>query len=182
MALRCEQYQLGKHIDSPVYVDSNVWASYFIASRPNHVIAGSALASLLVQGEILISTIVFSEIWWAVLEHRYNEIRQVQDPGACPQRLRASLLESSKEWLFPMAQPQLRTVSQTVTSFPTVKIVPTDTMPLNFVADTMVRHMLAPADATHLSLANSFAKSFLTADRHFLGLVDPNSSLTIFLL
>jgi len=183
MALTYHKYQIGATIPSPVYVDSNVWVSYFIDARPKHIASSTALGDLLIQCEIIISTVVFSEIWWAVLEHIYNQIRQSQDPRAPLERLSLTILKKNSHWLLPRAKPKLKEVTEIITSFTSVRIVPTETKPMNFVPDVMTTHKLAPSDALHLSLASMFGKSFFTENKEdFEGLSDQELSLAIYLV
>jgi len=183
MALTYQRYVGGESIPSPVYIDANVWVSHFVSARPKHGTSSTVLGDLLIQCEIMVSTVVFSEVWWAVLEHIYNEVQRSQNPKAQLVRLSLPLLKTNSEWLLPEAKQKLREVSETITSFTSVKMVPPNTEPMKFVPEVMVSHQLAPSDAVHFSLANSFAKSLFTEDqKDFDGLTDPTSSLVVYIV
>lgn len=183
MPLTCQEYVFGQPILDPVYVDANVWVSYFVPARADHAGASNAITHLLSQGEILISTLVFSEIWWSVLWHTFDRQQPSLWPGGQSVGFSRKVLTQNKTWLFKMAESQLRQVSATIASMPPVKMVPGDTVPMSATPDIMLEHQLPPADSIHLSLAAEFGRSFLTADRgDFANLVDPSSSLGIYLL
>ena len=182
MALIYGQYLKGAEIPSPVYIDANVWVSHFISARPKHATSSTALGDLLIQCDIIVSTVVFSEICWAILEHIYNEERKSQNAQTPLTRLSPSIMKRNSAWLLPLAEPKLKEVLETIVSLVSVKMVPPNTKPMKILPTVIVSHSLTSSDAVHLSLASSFAKSFFTEDDDFAGLTDPWLSLAIFIV
>ncbi len=182
MPMMFRKYSRGAALPSPVYIDANIWVSYFIPTRPKYQLATTILSDVISQSEILVSTLVFSEIWWAVLEHTYNEARQSAEPGFPPTRFSVRTLARHSKWLTAVAEDRLTLVSTVINGLPSVRMVPQAIEPLCSVPAVIRKSRLAPGDATHLCLANQFARSFFTEDSDFASCSDPDSSLAIYII
>ncbi len=186
-------HQVGERILSPAYVDANFLKNYAVGAQrvPNaQILARNVMGDLLAQGvTILVSLITVEEAWWGTIHELYcRHIWQPSSPNArC--RFRRDEAEQNLNRLMQHkdelkkivgdlqelrnAGADIRFVPEVAKSFEVCQDVP----------DRMQSQGLLSADALHLSLAFSYAKTFITFDvRDFQRVLDLSKDLTIILL
>lgn len=165
-------WQPGTIISGPVYIDANILVGAQVNSHRLYVNSAAVLGDLLAnQHRILLSPVVFSEAQWSVIKISYYESMNL------PPRPHFTK-DMYRKWhskIFHAYGPRLQAIGSwfkglLAAKFP-IDVVPDSASGWSAVMDLTYTYMdqfaLTPADAIHLALAATYAKTFITADSDF---------------
>lgn len=186
-------HKLGEEIRSPAYLDANFLVFYTVGARqaPDcQTVARNVMGDMLVQRiTILVSLVSVEETLWGTLQEFF--CRHIWRPVATGERCRFDRRRARSNWTrlihyradLEMIVGNLKELRDRGAD---IRFVPESEEAFHVfhnVPTLMEKHSLFSADALHLSLALSQAKTFITFDVHdFENVVDPAQDLTIMLL
>ena len=186
-------HQVGERIVPPAYVDANFLKNYAVGAQRTsnaQILARNVMGDLLAQGvTILVSLVTVEEAWWGTIHELY--CRHIWQPSSPNAQCKFERSKAERNWNRLMqhkdelkkivgdlqelrnAGADIRFVPEVAKSFEVCQDVP----------DRMQSHSLFSADALHLSLALSHARTLITFDvNDFRRVLDPSKDLTIILL
>lgn len=186
-------HRLGERVSSPAYIDANFLVYYAVGSgqAPDfQVVARNVMGDLLAQNVVIIVSLVsIEEAWWATLHELY--CRHIWKAHAAGAQCRFTRDTAKSNWSRLMHYTSdlekivggleelrlngadIRFIPECEDSFSTCDNVP----------HLMKQHGLFSADALHLSLALSQARTLITFDvEDFQKVVGFAGDLTIMLL
>jgi predicted nucleic acid-binding protein len=178
--------QVDLELESPVYMDSNVFVGAIVRDHKLYPSCAALLGNLLAdQVHVLVSVVALDEALWALAKLSYCELAN-QRPDAHWNR---SVYARWCQRIFEAHGARIEAVSTMLRELSeaglAVEVVPKTEALWNRVMDLTPAYMrqcgLTPADALHLALAETHARTFITADADFENAVDQvsNRELTI---
>lgn len=165
-------WQEGTAVASPVYFDANVLVGAAVTRHPFYKKAAQLIGELLAsEAHILVSVLTVQESLWALAHLSYCEL--YHHPSTV--LFKESTYKKHLEEIFRAHGPRMEAISRMLHDWSeagvTVQVVPNTRPDFLLASDLTPRYMrefrLTPADAAHLALAETHAKSFVTADSEF---------------
>jgi len=162
----------GLDIDPPVYMDANILVGSLISNHPLYSKCANLTGKLLADKvEIVLSVLSVDESIWAIAKLAYCEIYKHQPRVAWNKHIyqnqRDKIFQSHKSWINFVRGA----VKDWASAGASIDVVPKTREVFGDVLDLIPIYMkevkLTPADATHLAIAQTNARSFLTADSDF---------------
>ena len=186
-------HKIGEEIRSPAYIDANFLVYYSVGSYlvPDlQTVARNVMGDLLAQGvSILVSLVSVEEAWWATLEELF--CRHIWQSPPTGEQCRLNRKKAHSNWAQLMlyrseVEKIVENLQELRNHGADIRFVPEvgDAFEVCHNApNLMEKHSLFSADALHLSLALSQAKTLITFDvGDFKTVADPDQDLTIMLL
>lgn len=165
-------WQSGLSVVSPVYLDSGVLIAALVRKDPRYQQASFLVADLLInQVEIVISILTLSETLWGLAKLSHQQLFN-QPPRT---QFNPEIYRRHSEQIFQTHGSRMYMVHDTIRDWLdagiVVSIIPANIAEMQHASqvspDYMRKFQLASADAVHLALAQSHAKSFVTTDSEF---------------
>lgn len=186
-------HKLGEEVKSPAYVDANFLVYYSVGSYqvPGfQTVARNVMGDLLAQGvSILVSLVSVEEAWWATLEELF--CRYIWQPPPTGEQCYLNRPKARSNWnQLMLYRSEVEKIVENLQELRNhgadIRFVPGVGEAFEVchnAPNLMEKHSLFSADALHLSLALSQAKTLITFDvGDFKTVVDPDQDLTIILL
>jgi predicted nucleic acid-binding protein len=162
----------GLDVDSPVYMDANILVGSLISIHPLYNNCANLLGRLFSdKAEIMLSVLSVDESIWTIAKLAYCEIYHQAptrhwNPGIYKNR-HASIFQSYESWINSVRAA----VKDWTNAGASIDVVPNTREVFKDILDLIPIYMkdmkLTSADATHLAIAQTNARSFLTADSDF---------------
>jgi predicted nucleic acid-binding protein len=175
-------------IESPVYIDANIFVGAIIRGHNLYHPCVKLIGNLLTnQSHILVSLISAEESLWALTRQSYIDLNN-QAPNASFTR------NAYKKWCAKIfatyGSTRIGVVSSMLRDWSNaglqVEVIPkTETLwkqVLDLAPLYMEKCELFPADAFHLALAETHAKTFITADSDFASVPNKLSAIDLVIL
>ena len=162
----------GLDIDPPVYLDANILVGSIISNHPLYGKCVNLTANLLAsKREILLSVLSVDESIWTIAKLAYFELYNHPSTANWGRKV----YDRQRDKIFQFYESWINSVREIVKAWSKagarIDVVPKTREVFEDVLDLIPRYMkevkLAPADATHLALAQTHARSFVTADSDF---------------
>jgi predicted nucleic acid-binding protein len=159
----------GTVIAPPVYLDANILVGFVVRNHPLYRQTAGLVAELLAgQSSLYVSLLTVQESLWAIARLSYYELAH-QRPD---QHFSQSIYNRWRERIFKAHSARFTAVGSMLQAWEEsgvpVEVVPKSETQLWRILDLtpryMRQHRLTPADATHLALAQTHARTFATAD------------------
>jgi len=186
-------HKLGEEIRSPAYVDANFLVYYAVGSHQEpdfQTVARNVMGDLLAQRvTIVVSLVSVEEAWWATLEELF--CRHIWQPLTMGAQCYLNRQRARNYWTQLMqyrsdVEKVVGNLQELHSHGADIRFVPEVEESFEVCGnapDLMKKHSLFSADAMHLSLALSQAKTLITFDvDDFENVVDPAQDLIIMLL
>ena len=158
--------------ETPVYIDANVLVGAVVQSQPIYSNCVNLLADLLInQSRILVSPLSIQESLWAIAKLSYCDLTH-QRSGA---HFNAEVYRRWCSDIFKTYGSRMAAVPSMLTDFvaqgASVELIPNHNSlwnrTLQLTPGYMQQCRLTPMDALHLALAETHARTFITADSDF---------------
>ena len=161
-------WQVGTTIQEPVYLDANILVGFVVRGHPLYdkcaALIGEILAS---QLTIFVSLLTVQESLWALARLSYMELSNQRH------HFSQSLYERWLDRIISAHGARFTAIGSMIRAWSEagvpVEVVPKETAPfiesLELTAEYMRQLKLTPADAAHLAVAKTHAKTLATADR-----------------
>lgn len=160
-------------IDPPVYLDANVLVGAIVSIHPLYPSCIQLTANLLTgKSSILISPVSLDECLWATAKLAYCQLAN-QLPSTRGWNKRTYL--NWCERIFASYEGWITAVGSMIKDWSNagvpIEVIPKTDVLWEHVVDLTPKYMqqlkLTPADAMHLALAETHARTFITADSDF---------------
>ena len=166
----------GLSIDEPVYLDANVLVGYVIRSHIHYGLCVQLLAELIAaNAKLCFSLLTVQESLWAIARISYQTVNRAASPNFSQgiyNRWLDRMFEAHSPWFSAIGA----VIDDWVQAGIPIEVVPKEETQLlqvlNLTPQYMIQHKLTPADATHLALAQTHAKTLVTADRDLARVAD----------
>lgn len=162
-------WQAGTTIQGPVYLDANLLVGFVVRGHPLYdkcaALIGEILAS---QLTIFVSLLAVQEALWAIAHLSYVELSHQR-----PDHFSQSLYKRWLDRIISAHGARLTAIGSMIHAWSEagvpVEVVPKETAPfiesLELTPEYMRQLKLTPADAAHLAVAKTHAKTLATADQ-----------------
>lgn len=178
-------WQRGAPIGTPVYLDANVLVGATFRNHPLYRTCAAMLAQLLgSQHQVLISAVVLSEHLWATCKLCYCDVMK-KPPHA---HFNKSLYKKWHAQIFGKHGTTISGINAllgTLVKTGSLGVVPDSAAHMDPVMNLTFTYMqqarLTAADAMHLAIAETYARTFVTADGDYRGIAAqfPGGQLTV---
>ena len=163
-------WQSGTTIQGPVYLDSNLLVGFVVRGHPIYENSAALIGELLAsQMTIFVSLLAVQEALWAIAKLSYVELSNQRSNAHFSQSLYNRWLDriiSAHGARFTAIGSMIRAWSEAGVP---VEVVPKETAQfiesLELTPEYMRQLKLTPADAAHLAVAKTHAKTLATADQ-----------------
>jgi len=165
-------WEAGLAFDSPVYLDANVLVGATVTRHRLYKNAAQLIGELLAsQARIFVSLVTVQESIWALAKLSYCEL--ARQPSST--HFTKSIYKRWRERIFHAHTARMEAIGSMLGSWSqagaAIEVVPKTESDFLVVSDLTPKYMrqynLTTGDAAHLALAETHARTFLTADSEF---------------
>jgi predicted nucleic acid-binding protein len=175
----------GSMVTGPAYLDANILVGAHVNTQPLYVSSATVVGDLLASGQpLLVSPLAFSEAQWAMIKISFYELQGQRPRGYFTK----DLFRKWHSQIFGRFGPRLQAIGVWFkglmqAGYP-IDVVPKDANDWSIVLDLSYTYVdqyrLTPADAFHLALAETYARTMVTADSDFTRMTSlPRGNLLI---
>lgn len=176
--MRVQKWQPGQKIIGPAYIDTNIWVGYLINRHPLFTICARLISEILQSRiEMIYSHVVYQEMLWAIASQSYADLYHRGRSTQKGKRISfgRDVYRKNKGAIWTRYGPRFTSAASLPSSFAAsgipITCVPNDSRDWLGTMQPALDYMkaaLESADAVHLSLAGTYANTFITADKDFV--------------